>query len=48
MILKCLFDLFISERNLVFITFNIDEMALNEAKVKSSVLRRLIKVLTTV
>ena len=47
-LLKCMFDLFISERNLILISFNLDEFKLNEKKVKESLLRRILKVLVKV
>lgn len=40
--------MFISERNLILISFNLDEFKLNEKKVKESLLRRILKVLVKV
>ena len=44
---KCIYDLFVSERNLVLITFDLEIAKTNEEVVKSSILRRILKVLTT-
>lgn len=39
--------MFVSERNLVLITFDLEIAKTNEELVKSSILRRILKVLTT-
>ena len=45
---KSVLDLFVTERNLVLITFDLEALKNNEQKVIQSVIRRILKVLTKV